>query len=133
MNLEDLKERLRQLEIEQDRQQHDLFDLRDLEEMLRMESQLKKLDGSADISAVKTVNDIDVTELDQETSVNQEGYVVCLMFDTRSPSEWSEEGGGGWRTVNKGMRYKTLEQAKVCYLKLKKQWPDYPLKIMQKK
>lgn len=133
MNLEALKERLRQLEIEQDRQQHDLFNLRDLEEMLRMESQLKKLDGNADISAVETVNDIDVTELDQETGTNKEGYVVCLMFDARSPSEWSEEGGGGWRTINKGMRYKTLEQAKACYLKLKKQWPDYPLKIMEKK
>jgi len=133
MNLSELKERLKQLEQEQERQQHDLFDLRDLEEIARMESQMKTLTDKSDISAVETVDDIDVTELDQEVGKNRQGYVVCLMFDPRSPSEWSEEGGGGWRSANNGMRYTTLEQAKACYLKLKKQWPDYPLKLIAKK
>lgn len=133
MNLEQLKERLRTLEQEQDRQQSDLFNLRDLEEIARMESNLKALDSNSDISATEVVEDIDVNELNQDSGPNKQGYVVCLMFDPRSPSEWSEEGGGGWRSVNKGMRYTTLEQAKACYLKLKKQWPDYPLKLIVKK
>ncbi|EDN71762.1 hypothetical protein BGS_1040 [Beggiatoa sp. SS] len=56
-------------------------------------------------------------------------YVICLVFDSQSPQEWS---GNGWCESGKGLHYTSLEQAKQTYQKLKKQWPDYPLKIFKR-
>lgn len=57
------------------------------------------------------------------------GYVVCLMFNPESPPEWS---GKGWCERGKGTRYTTLEQAKQILQRIKKQWPEYPLKIFKR-
>ena len=61
--------------------------------------------------------------------VTTTSYVICLMFNAKSPPEWS---GKGWSERGKGMRYATAEQAKQTLQKLKKQWPDYPLKIFKR-
>jgi hypothetical protein len=54
-------------------------------------------------------------------------YVICLMFNPKSPQEWS---GKGW--CEEGMHYTQLEQAKQIAQRLKKQWPNYPLKIFKR-
>ena len=58
-----------------------------------------------------------------------QSYVICLMFNPKSPQEWS---GNGWCEYGKGMRYTNPEQAKQTFKKLKKQWPSYPLKIFNR-
>ncbi len=59
------------------------------------------------------------------------GYAVCLMFNPASPSEWSEEAGGGWRGKGLGTHYSDLDEAKSRLAALKDKWPDYPLKIIK--
>lgn len=62
----------------------------------------------------------------------QKGYIICLMFDPNSPNEWSEESGGGWRERGGGTCYQDLEQMKQCLRKIRKQWPNYPLRVIKK-
>lgn len=69
--------------------------------------------------------------IERRTGGELKGYVIRLMFDEKMPTEWSEEGGGGWRTYGKGRYYKTLEEAYVVFKKLTKQWPDYPIQIIK--
>jgi hypothetical protein len=57
------------------------------------------------------------------------GFRICLLFET--PSEWSDESGGGWRGVNQGTVYDNLAQAQTQAQVLKQRWPDYPIKIKQ--
>ncbi|EDN67313.1 hypothetical protein BGP_2769 [Beggiatoa sp. PS] len=56
-------------------------------------------------------------------------YVICLVFNPKAPQEWS---GKGWCEMGKGMHYSQLEQAKKIAQRLKKQWPNYPLKIFKR-
>lgn len=70
---------------------------------------------------------------EEENNVVQvSGYVVCLTFNRNSPTEWSEESGGGWREAGRGQCYVSLEAAQECLAKLKQQWPDYPFKILRR-
>ena len=56
-------------------------------------------------------------------------YVICLVFNPKAPQEWS---GKGWCEMGKGMHYSQLDQAKKIAQRLKKQWPNYPLKIFKR-
>jgi hypothetical protein len=56
-------------------------------------------------------------------------YAICLMLNPKSPQEWS---GKGWCEMGKGTHYDQLEQAKQIAQKLKKKWPNYPLKIFKR-
>lgn len=62
-------------------------------------------------------------------AVSASGYVICLMYNPKTPTEWSEESGGGWRERGFGECYQTLEKAQAQYNRLKKKWPNHPLKI----
>lgn len=168
---EELRRRIRQLEVEQERQQKDLTNLdqfRDLAAIAELENELKNIDkatlkkaieaelGSdisleaeqeladmvkqAKSSIAKTVaqpaavHDIDLSQeqlngSDKAKSVKG-GFSVCLVFNPQTPSEWSEEGGGGWRGKGLGTHYATREEAEKRLQELKKKWPEYPLRIM---
>jgi len=52
------------------------------------------------------------------------------MFNPSSPTEWSEQSGGGWRGKGQGTVYSTQAEANAMLNKLKQKWSDYPLKII---
>ncbi|OUD14352.1 hypothetical protein [Thioflexithrix psekupsensis] len=160
MRQETLEQRLKRLEEEQARQDHDLNELRDLEEILRLQKRLEEIanDGSSPAHAPAYGDDV-VLELENElenAGLNQgdkdfvsqaipdielppeekgqiqSGYVVCLMFNKKSPSEWSDEGLGGWRERGHGRAYPSVAAAEKQLAKLKAQFPDYPLKIFRR-
>lgn len=83
----------------------------------------------------KSVENIDLSEelLGQKPEKIQTtgGYAVCLVFNPTSPSEWSDESGGGWRGKGLGTHYPALEDAQKQLAQLKKKWPDYPLKLIK--
>lgn len=62
----------------------------------------------------------------------ERGYVIRLMYDQRKLTEWSDESGGGWRECGKGQCYANAQDVKKSLLKLKKRWPNYPLKIVKR-
>ncbi|MEY3219125.1 MAG: hypothetical protein RIT27_482 [Pseudomonadota bacterium] len=162
---DELKQRIRQLEIEQERQQKDLVDLeqlRDLAAIEEMEKELANIDQSFaklvpaeklnDIEVDKeletlkegdapvvstpapTVHDIDLT-LEKLAAASKpksqgKGFIILLMFDPTSPTEWSEQSGGGWRGKGQGTVYSTKSEAEAMLKQLKQKWADYPLKIV---
>lgn len=163
MQQETLEERLKRLEAEQEKQDHDLDDLRDLEEILRLQKRLeeianekvdlgntapqvhetaevmqlqRKLDAAEkerfETNLPNTNNIPDIQLPPEERAGTVSGFVVCLMFNKKSPSEWSDEGGGGWRERNSGQAYPTVQAAEKQMAKLKAQFPDYPLKIFRR-
>ena len=138
--LKDLEARLKKLEDEQFRQQTDLHELEDIK---RLEAQLKNLSAEMDLDLTPKSKKFQLakdqleiasrieSKLHEKEDDLREGYVVCLLFNRKAPTEWSDKSGGGWRQRGKGTRYATIEEAKESYLKLKKKWPDYPLKVMK--
>jgi len=62
----------------------------------------------------------------------QHGYIIRLMFNSEHPSEWSSDAGGGWRDTGQGQCFSTKRQAQEIFTKLKKQWPNYPLKVIHR-
>jgi len=58
-----------------------------------------------------------------------DGYVVCLMFNPKSPVEWS---GKKWQIHGKGKCYSSSEQASQCLITLQKRWPGYPFQIIKR-
>ncbi len=137
MNVKELESRLRLLEEEQDHQQQALAKLDDLPRIIEDENYVPYTDKVREVEVAnapveESVKDIDISELDSQTETSQHGYVICLMFNPKSPSEWSTEGGGGWRQKGGGTRYTQKELVKAQYTKLKKQWPDYPLKVIKR-
>lgn len=162
MRQETLEQRLRRLEEEQAKQDHDLNELRDLEEILRLQKRLEEIAGDVPQvahAAAAGYGDDDILELENELEKTksgqkktdftsqaipdielppeqkaqaQSGYVVCLMFNKKSPSEWSDEGLGGWRERGHGRAYPTVIAAEKQLAKLKAQFPDYPLKLFRR-
>ncbi len=57
------------------------------------------------------------------------GYVVCLMFNPKSPAEWS---GNKWQVHGKGKCYSSSEQASQSLMTLQKRWPGYPFQILKR-
>jgi hypothetical protein len=109
----------------------DDFERKELEETKRIERELEQMEKEERLGVAplpeKTENDSNTPN-----SVPPKGvptYVICLMFNPKSPQEWS---GKGWSEVGKGKRYTNLEQTKSIAQRLKKQWPDYPLKIFKR-
>jgi hypothetical protein len=175
--IEQLKSRLQQMEIEQVKQDVELIQtFRDFQEISRLEAELmgieysqlqqvlskiidfKRLQEDEDrikdletklaemqnvaitmhASQTQIHDDDEVRRLERElndmgqtTHVStKEIYVIHLLFNPKSPSEWSEEGGGGWRQAGSGTQYLQKEKVKERFESLKKQWPDYPIKIV---
>jgi len=161
---DELKQRIKQLEIEQERQQKELIDLeqlRDLAAMQEMEKELATIDanfaplvvtnektqnvdlaqeyeelkgGDGTIANTTTlkIHDIDLTEelaASNRSKIQGKGFIVLLMFDPKSPTEWSEQSSGGWRGKGQGTVYSTQAEANAMLKKLKQKWPDYPLKV----
>ncbi len=163
---EKLRQRIRDLEREQERQQEDLNELnqlRDLAAITELEHELAELSkpGQGSNKPAKTsvqnidlaeeillaeetkdvkieptskeIHDIDLLdELDVDAkpvSRARQGFVVCLMFNTNSPSEWADDAGGGWRGKGMGTVYANKTQAEKRYNELKNKWPDYPIQI----
>jgi hypothetical protein len=132
---EELEERLKKLEIEQERQDTVLDDfLREFEEVLKLEAKLANIDNY-EFKLVVPKKAVSIQESDdplmEEAKNKGGGYVIRLIFNPKKPSEWAEEGGGGWRDHGMGMRYPNLQQAKHRLQELRAQWPDYPMKIVQ--
>lgn len=162
---DELKQRIKQLEVEQERQQKDLVDLdqlRDLAAIEEMEKELTSIDQhfaklvpaeklkdieidkevetlkEGDVPLVstptQTVHDIDLTLEELATAgkskKQEKGFVILLMFDLTSPTEWSEQSGGGWRGKGQGTVYSTKVEAEAMLKQLKQKWADYPLKII---
>ncbi|EIJ41485.1 hypothetical protein BegalDRAFT_0567 [Beggiatoa alba B18LD] len=169
----ELEERLKKLEEEQSRQE---FELRDLEEITRLENSLSEnepltVTQSATATHEKIGKDVERLEHDLET-INQvalaemprplaqkktsdpfvfddsaftlelpetqenkgaeTGYIICLLFNQNKPTEWAEEGGGGWREAGKGFCYATIAQAKIRLDALRAKWPDYPIEMRKR-
>jgi hypothetical protein len=80
---------------------------------------------------LKTDKDIDLEKeaFNKKKVTAKSGYVVCLMFNPTSPSEWAEEAGGGWRGRGLGTAYPDQKSAQMCLKQLKSKWPDYPIEI----
>lgn len=161
---DELKQRIKQLEIEQERQQKELIDLeqlRDLAAIQEMEKELANInadfaplvnldkntqdvdltqefeelqEGDSIITNATTlkIHDIDLTEelaASSRPKIQGKGFIVLLMFDPKSPTEWSEQSSGGWRGKGQGTVYSTQAEANAMLKKLKQKWPDYPLKV----
>ncbi len=94
-------------------------------------------DEDAPLAHIKEEHDIDLSMemLGQHKNQSQvqQGYVVCLMFNISTPSEWSEEAGGGWRGKGMGTSYNNRADAAKILQQLKQKWPDYPIELRQVK
>ena len=88
----------------------------------RLERELAQIDNEEE-NALKIS-----TKASTQETISESGYIICLMFDPKSPPEWS---GKGWLKHGQGTTY-SLEKAKLLCEQLKKKWPNYPLKIIQK-
>jgi hypothetical protein len=156
-----LLERIEQLEVEQEQQQQelkhlekltDLSSINDLEqELLKLsdnekstkQQNSKNVDKSIEITlnnknkSIKSSDKKKPTNIDlSKERLNKEkgkGYVVCLMFNQNFPSEWSDEGAGGWRSSGQGTCYLTKKLVNHKFTELKSRWSDYPLEIRQLK
>ncbi|MCK5718285.1 MAG: hypothetical protein KAH77_12430 [Thiomargarita sp.] len=104
--------------------------LRNGTEVKRLEDELAHIDKTQQempSNDIETEFNLLDDELDKTDAIKEkrEGYIICLMFDPETPTEWS---GSGWRSKGNGKCY-SMQQAKdICY-KLKQQWPNYPLTI----
>ena len=149
---EELEKRLQFLETEQDTQNHALDGLKYFnEEVQRLEKRLSESEnyriknseakqsewhGSETERLERELAQIDKeeqnalkisTKASTQATISKPGYIICLMFDPKSPPEWS---GKGWLKHGEGTTY-SLEKAKLLCQQLKKKWPNYPLKIIK--
>ena len=88
--------------------------IHDDEETLRLEQELAELDGK------KTP--------EQSTT---DSFKICLISPDGSYSEWSEESGGGWRSVGLGQHYSNREQAQQCYEQVQNRFPNYHIELIE--
>ncbi len=146
-----LEQRIGQLEIEQENQEVQLKNLNVVDQkILRLEAILTgtvkaKIQKNHYLHYSQETNRLEhelakisknsTTTIQQEKSSKQVPvkkkvtYVIGLMFNTESPSEWS---GNGWRKTGRGQYYTTLEEVKQVIQHIQKKWPHYPLKILKR-
>lgn len=131
---EELEQRLKNIEVEQERQDTVLNEfIRDLEEVLKLEAKLANIDNYEVPFFKKPPEEEPVEET--PPPVPQGGFVIRLNFEPESnkaPIEWSDEAGGGWREYMMGTCYTTSEQANQHLRKLQKRWPDYPMEVVER-
>ncbi len=150
---QELEKRLQFLETEQNTQNHALDNLKYFnEEVQRLEKKLSEIENyriknpesrQSEWTGSETERlERELAQLDNEEenalkisrkastqeTISESGYIICLMFDPKSPPEWS---GKGWLKHGQGTTY-SLEKAKTLYQQLKKKWPNYPLKMIKK-
>jgi hypothetical protein len=155
----DLEKEIRQLEatlatidsylLHSKGQKTDYSDLRDLEAIEKLEHKLEHIDeefaskaarpaavppkthSKQPVTSTPTATKTADKEITTPTPVSKTNatYLICLMFNSKAPNEWS---GTGWSEQGKGMRYDDLEQAKQVFQKLRKQWPEHPIKIIKR-
>ena len=136
---QELEQRLKDLEIEQEEQDVALTTIGDLDKEVRqLEAVLKEIDNYQikQTKDYEPVYDPETGKLERQlrhidddghapVDKNATTYVIRLMFNPKSPQEWS---GTGWCEFGKGKRYSSLEQVNQIFKELKKRWPTYPLK-----
>jgi len=141
---QELEQRLKDLEIEQEEQDVALTTIGDLDKEVRqLEAVLKEIDN---YQIKQTEDNYERVTLDETKKlekqlerIDEDGYtaaadktattyVIRLMFNRKSPQEWS---GTGWCEFGKGKHYNNPEQVSQIFKKLKKQWPTYPLKVFK--
>ena len=112
-------------------QEIDFNELRDLKETEKLERKLARIDEENEYvtNNKPSLNKPSLAKTTSSINTGKHNYVICLMFDPKSPQEWS---GNGWCQKGKGMRYRNLEQVKQIFQRLKRQWPDHPVKIFKR-
>ncbi|HEC84746.1 MAG TPA: hypothetical protein ENI48_05840 [Thioploca sp.] len=131
---DELKLRLESLETEQNRLNGILNDVHELK--VKINNLKITLTHHDDVTTplVLTNNEKATTTKQLNTTPtpsgrsDRHGYVVCLMFNPKSPPEWS---GKEWHRHGKGKCYTSSEQAYQCLLQLRKRWPGYPLQVLE--
>jgi hypothetical protein len=131
-----LTQRLKIIESEQDRLNGMLKTMHELEEqVLQLKTTLKhKTNAKKNSSVILTNNEKNASEKLSAVSISDThsqkyGYVVCLMFHPDSPPEWS---GKEWHAHGKGKCYSSPEQAYQCLRQLQKRWPNYPFQVLER-
>ena len=129
---DELSSRLICMETEQNRLDEMLAEVQKLEGQIHnIKATLTNCDDEITPFAF-TDNNETITHKVNTTSThcsNIDGYVVCLMFNSKSPVEWS---GKKWQVCGKGKCYPSSDQAYKCLVTLQKRWPGYPFKILQR-
>lgn len=132
-----LKHRLESLEAEQNRLNGILDEVSEVKAKIeRLKTTLAQSGGENQVQTTSVLshneetnhNQPSATQMSPNVSTNQ-GYVVCLMFNSHSPPEWS---GTQWHPHGKGKCYPTPEQAHQCLQKLQQLWPGYPFQILKR-
>jgi hypothetical protein len=130
-----LEAALAQIDKYQVSRSEDTFEREELEETRKIERELQRMAELEHVDKGKATTDEKTSKQPKKTaqrpSTNSgpQGYVICVMLNSKSPREWS---GTGWCEPSKGMRYTNPEQVKQTFQRLKKQWPNYPLKILKR-
>ncbi|WP_353571433.1 hypothetical protein [Candidatus Albibeggiatoa sp. nov. BB20] len=119
--------------------------MRDTEEdTAKLESELSEADQIALQKANNTEpmihDDEETRRLEQELmdigapkAQNHEHYfTICLISPDGSYSEWSEEAGGGWRSIGLGRQYLEHEMALEHCEQVQQRFPNYNIKLIEK-
>ena len=144
----ELKQRLEELEIEQNRLNQVLNDVEELDVKIHKLNAKLPMDNITIPLVLKNNEEIANHKKDKETTnkhldcvskLNKGisdiygydiyGYVVCLMFNPQSPPEWS---GKEWHIPGKGKCYHDHEQAYQCLQQLQERWPNYPFQVLER-
>ncbi len=146
---DELKERLKVLELEQNRLDAALNNVELQAQIRKLRTLLFSHDevGLSILTANKPItnlakdnnqkleqqNDDQIDDEIYSLNLNQSdivGYVVCLMFSPSLPPEWS---GKEWHAAGKGKCYTEPELAYQCMQQLQKKWPNYPINVLERK
>jgi len=87
--------------------------IHDDEETLRLEQELAELGGK------------------KVPEQSKDFFKICLISPDGSYSEWSEESGGGWRSIGLGQHYTSREHAQVCYEQVQNRFPNYHIELIE--
>ena len=140
----ELKQRLEELEMEQNRLNQVLNDVQELDVKIhKLDAKLIPEDNITLPLVLTNNEEIAKHKKDKRTTNNRlerapklntsisdiYGYVVCLMFNPQSPPEWS---GKEWHIPGKGKCYHNHEQAYQCLQQLQERWPNYPFQVLER-